>query len=115
MARRFAYAGRVTTDEQGSDATNALEEVRAAYIRAVAAIEATEDPQRAFELASGLRDAVDTLVGEAAELRAQMAYRVYKAEEISLATLATRLSVSKARADQFIRSAKAVESSEGDH
>jgi predicted transcriptional regulator len=115
MTRRIAYAGLVTTEEKGSDAANALEDVHAAYRQAVAAIETTEDPQQAFELASGLRDALDGLVGEAAELRAQMAYRVYKAEEISLATLATRLSVSKARADQFIRSARAAETTEGDH
>ncbi len=102
------------TEKQGPDGDDALDAVRVAYKRASAAIEATTDPQRAFELATALRDAVDGLVGEAADLRAQMAYRVYKAEEISLATLATRLSVSKSRADQFIRSAKAAESGEED-
>jgi hypothetical protein len=88
--------------------------VRDAYRRAVDAIRETGDPQRAFEMASALRDAVDDLVGEAADLRAQMAYRVYKAEELSLAALATKLSVSKSRADQFIRNAKAAEGNEGD-
>lgn len=79
------------------------------YTDARAAIEAiaTNDPQLAFEFASELRDRLDLLVGNAAELRALMVERVWESEQLSLAALAKRIGVSKARADQFIQAAKA--------
>ena len=44
---------------------------------------------------------------EASELRTQAAARIWQAEELSLAALAERIGVSKARADQLIRAARA--------
>jgi hypothetical protein len=77
------------------------------YSSARAAIEAIDDPQLAFEFATELRDRLDRLVGDAAELRALMVERVWESEQLSLAALAKRIGVSKARADQFIQAAKA--------
>lgn len=93
----------------------ALAALRAAYEHAARAAEEIPDPQQAYERASELRDACDALVGEAATLRARMAYRIYKSEEMSLMDLAGKISVSKARADQFVRTAKEAEREGGKH
>ncbi len=98
--------------ERSTDA--ALEAMRQAYNDAARAIEAIPDAQRAFERASELRDVADGLVGEAATLRALMAERIFKAEELSLAALADRISVSKSRANQFINLARAAKSGKED-
>ncbi len=98
--------------ERSTDA--ALEAMRQAYNDAARAIEAIPDAQRAFERASELRDVADGLVGEAATLRALMVERIFKAEELSLAALADRISVSKSRANQFINLARAAKSGKED-
>ena len=90
-------------------ATAALKAFRASYQRAQAAVEAVRAPQQAFDFATELRDMADEIVGHAATLRAKMAYRVYTSEEMSLASLAERISVSKSRADQFVRTARNAE------
>jgi hypothetical protein len=87
----------------------AMNEIRQTYERVRSAIEAIPEPQQAYEAASQLRDFVDDLVGDAATLRARMAHRIVKAEKLSLAALASRINVSKARADQLIRAAKAAD------
>jgi hypothetical protein len=84
----------------------ALRSVQLAYDQAAALIESMPDPQHAFERATDLREATDELVGQAAELRARMAGRVWDAEKMSLASLADRIGVSKSRADQFLRIAR---------
>jgi len=102
---------------QESQATDAAEEalrtaiaaMRSAYGRAAAAIEAIPDPQEAFEKAGELRSAADDLVGEAASLRARMVQRIWEAETMSLAALANKIGVSKTRADQFLRTARATD------
>lgn len=94
-------------DEQPDAALDrALIELEESAAAAMSAIEATPEPNRAFERATALREVVDRMVGEAADLRARMAARIYESEKMSLAALANRIGVSKARADQFIRSAK---------
>jgi hypothetical protein len=86
------------------DALNALDRV---YGDLAAEVAIVDPPQRAFELATELGarldDAMRAAVGQAAKLRAQMVTRIWKAEELSLAGLANRIGVSKARADQFVR------------
>ena len=113
---RRAYAVIVT--RRGGEPKNhggaALAALRQAYERAASAAEQAEDPQSAYAHASELRDICDELVGHAATLRARMAYRIYRSEEMSLMDLAGRISVSKARADQFVRTAKEAESEEGE-
>ncbi len=65
-------------------------------------VEETTDPQRAFELATKLVDDLGALYEQAADLRARQVGRIWRAEELSLADLAERISVSKARAGQFV-------------
>ncbi len=65
-------------------------------------VEETADPQQAFELATKLVDDLGNLYEQAADLRARQVGRIWRAEELSLADLAERISVSKARAGQFV-------------
>jgi len=65
-------------------------------------VEQTTDPQKAFELATKLVDDLGDLYERAADLRARQVGRIWKAEELSLGGLAERISVSKARASQFV-------------
>lgn len=83
--------------------------LEAAYQRAADAIEA-EPPDAAFaragELAGMLSGTQLRLSGAVAQLRARSAGRIWDSERLSLAALADRIGVSKARADQLIRSVK---------
>ena len=88
-------------------AAEALDALTAAYREAVATIKAIPDPQRAFEYATQLANALRDIYREASELRTHTAARIWEAEELSLAALAERIGVSKARADQLIRAARA--------
>ena len=88
-------------------AAEALDALTAAYRKAVATISAIPNPQRAFEYATQLANALRGTYEEASELRTHAAARIWEAEELSLAALAQRIGVSKARADQLIRAAKA--------
>jgi hypothetical protein len=102
----------VSQESQATEATEealrtAIAAMRSAYAQAAAAIEAIPEPQQAFEKAGELRSAADGLVGEAASLRARMVQRIWEAETMSLAALANRIGVSKTRADQFLRTARA--------
>lgn len=98
----------------GTEATvrSAIDDVRASYELAVRAIEGIPDNQQAFELATQLRDEMDGLVGEAADLRARMVGRIWEAEELSLAALANRIGVSKSRAGQFIETVRSAKTKE---
>jgi 3-methyladenine DNA glycosylase/8-oxoguanine DNA glycosylase len=87
-------------------AGEALDGLTRAYKEAAAAIEAIPDPQRAFAYATQLANLVRDLFPEASELRSRTVARIWEAEELSLAALAQRIGVSKARADQLIRAAK---------
>src|SRR5215211_6387960 len=88
-------------------AAQALDALTTAYQEAVATINAIPDPQRAFEYATQLANALRDTYQQASELRTQAAARIWEAEELSLAALAERIGVSKARADQLIRAARA--------
>ncbi|GIG03252.1 hypothetical protein Cci01nite_83450 [Catellatospora citrea] len=77
-----------------------------AYEAAVAAISAEPDPQRGFEQATEVAAELRRLADLGADLRAQSVAKIWKAEELSLAGLAERIGVSKARADQLLKSAK---------
>ncbi|MFI5935779.1 hypothetical protein [Actinoplanes sp. NPDC051494] len=98
----------------GSALDDALNRLRESAAVAMAAVEEIPEPNRAFEQATALREAIDGLVGEAAALRARMAARIYESEKLSLAALANRIGVSKARADQLIRSTKSSQQGKAD-
>jgi hypothetical protein len=92
-------------DEQAADA--ALAALAEAFSRSAEAIGKIANPHHAFESATELAGALRELADKAAELRAQMVERIWAAEEMSLATLAGRIGVSKARADQLLKTARA--------
>lgn len=77
------------------------QKIRDAYQEAEGETLAESSARGAFTKASALRDVLDDLVGEAAELRAEMAYRLMTEEGLSVAQLAVRLEISKARAGQL--------------
>jgi hypothetical protein len=84
----------------------------AAYKQAVAEIEAMSDGAAGFSRATELRDLLDRLVGQAAELRARMVGKVWESEEMTLSVLASRIGVSKQRASVWVKAAKAAENKE---
>ena len=80
-----------------------VDEAIAAADRALAAIRATASPQEKLEAAGRLVEALRARSDEAARIRHAEAVRIYEAESLSLAQLANRVGISKARADQIIR------------
>ena len=88
----------------------ALASLRDAYEQAAAAIQRDPQTQRAFESATALADALRQLAENAANLRARTAARIATEEKLSLSVLATRIGVSKARADQLIKNVKDADS-----
>lgn len=113
MSSEFDQPGDIQDDDTWLvDLRGALIAMRANFAAARAAIEATDDPQYAFQLATMFRDKLDELVGSAAELRAQMVERIWESEQLSLAALAKRIGVSKSRANQFIETARAAKNEE---
>lgn len=101
-----------------------LAEVRALCVEIEQVCQRTSDaidrepPEIAFVMASDLTaliaDAHRKAAGIAADLRARSAGRIWDTEKLSLAALADRIGVSKARADQLIRSIKKQQQPEGE-
>jgi hypothetical protein len=89
------------------DAITTIEKGYADALTAFAMVDTTEDRQAAFELANDLAKRLERLDDAAARLRKRCIHRIWKAEEMSLATLANRVGVTKSRADQFVRDFKA--------
>ena len=94
---------RVVTEDDSYQ--QAMAEVTRAHARAVAAVTAKPGVE-AFTLATQLRDQMEALADADAVLRAEIAARIAEEEQLSLAGLADRISVSKARADQMVRRAR---------
>ena len=88
-------------------ATEAFTTLRGAYEEATAAIQAMSDGREAFSQAGELARILGEWSQQAAKLRAAVAVRIAKDEELSLAGLANRLSVSRARAQQLMASGRA--------
>jgi hypothetical protein len=86
--------------------TVALASLHDAHEQAVAAIHEDSQAQHAFESATALADTLRQLAENAANLRARTAARIAAEEKLSLSVLAARIGVSKARADQLIKSVK---------
>jgi len=70
------------------------------------AIRALTGPQDRIDAAGKLTDGLRALFEEAARIRQEDAVRIYEAEKLSLAALAGRVGISKARADQIVRAAR---------
>jgi DNA-binding transcriptional regulator YiaG len=88
---------------------HALEELTRLYEEAAAAIDATADPQAAFEIATKLQDEFADyrakIEPEVRKLRARQAVRIREAEKLTLAVLAERISMSPTRAHQLVKHA----------
>lgn len=99
--------------EEPSRVTAAQAEVRAAITAltaafeqataAIAAIETVEDRQAALELANTLTGHLEQLQETAVLIRRRCVQRIWEAEELSLAGLAGKIGVSKARAQQLVK------------
>jgi DNA-binding transcriptional regulator YiaG len=91
------------------DYAQRIEQWRAQCDDLMRAIEADPSSQRALEAATKLGEVARQIIEEAALLRGRMAMRIRDDEKLSLAVLAERIGVSKARADQLVRAAQNAE------
>jgi hypothetical protein len=80
--------------------------VHLAYLQAAAECRAIESPIAAFKEATALKDGLESLVNQSAELRAEMAYRTRQEGNLSFAQVGAALGFSKGRAEQFAKIAK---------
>ena len=90
--------------------TGLLDQVDRLYEEAAAAIDAIPDPDEAFkratEFADQARDAHTRIASRFHRLRVRQAVQIKQRDSLSIGQLASRISVSKARADQLLRKAK---------
>ena len=94
------------------------EEIAAAFAAAdaaLAAIERVVDAQEKLEAAGGLRDGLRERSDRAARIQHGEALRIYKEESLSLAKLADRVGISKARADQLVKAEERRQKEEADN
>ncbi|MEO3871313.1 hypothetical protein ABGB18_21070 [Nonomuraea sp. B12E4] len=84
----------------------ALITVRRAFEEACSALQAISDFEEAYRVATELADGLREMAETAALARARSAAQLSEAEGLSLAGLATKLSISKARASQLINAAR---------
>ncbi|MFE3455536.1 hypothetical protein ACFXJ8_42150 [Nonomuraea sp. NPDC059194] len=95
------------TEEGVSEAVKtALADLGRAFEAAVVAIDAEPDPNRAYGGATELVETLRRLIEASGDHRALTAARIFEQERMSLADLAGRIGVSKARAAQLIKTAK---------
>lgn len=83
----------------------ALKALKTAYDEATALISEQADHQQAFENATDLANMLRDLAQAASTLRATTVARIAEQEKLSLAVLAERIGISKARAAQLVTSA----------
>ena len=95
------------TETEQQTAEEALTTLRGAYDKIVTIIQATPDSRQAFQEATELARVLGEWSQQAARLRAAAAVRIAEDEQLSLAGLANRLSVSRSRAQQLIESGRA--------
>lgn len=91
-----------------------MEDLQRASQSVAGALAASEDLDRAFAAASRWTDALRMQTNAAGEVRAQLAVKIHEKEGLSLAALAKRWGVSKARAAQLVKT-KAVNEGDGGH
>lgn len=95
------------TKEGVSEAVlSALADLDHAFGVALSAIDADPDHNRAYSGATELVETLRRLFEASADQRALAAARIFEHERMSLAGLADRIGVSKARAAQLIKTAK---------
>lgn len=100
-------------DAPAADYAAATAAIRAAFRRASELVADEADPHVAFRRATELAEILRSLADEAANLRPATVYRIWEAEQLSLAALAKRIGVSKTRADQLLHMARPKEEKDG--
>jgi DNA-binding transcriptional regulator YiaG len=88
----------------------AMHELRKAYEKATAAIRSAPKADTAFTSATTLSDKLREWADSAAGLRAETVARIADEEKLSLAVLANRIGVSKARAGKLVENARKLNS-----
>jgi hypothetical protein len=91
-----------------------MKAIRNAFESASSIIQSAPSAQQGFEEASELAQFLRNLADEGAAVRADAVARIYQEEELSLAALAEKIGVSKARADQLLRTAPTRSNPKGD-
>ncbi|MFI6522186.1 hypothetical protein ACIBF1_42020 [Spirillospora sp. NPDC050679] len=104
------------TDAQERLFESTLEDLGRAYAEVLNLLQVLPADQRTFDHASALMEMLREFVETAADERAHVAARIAEAEKLSLAGLADRIGVSRARAGQLMQSSKKArqETTEGD-
>lgn len=98
--------GKNVPSSKPTDLDAGLYAIRRAYRDAKAGLHTMPDLGMAYAIATRLADVIREIADDAALTRAEMAAQVRDAEELSLAGLAARLGVSKARAGQLLKAAR---------
>jgi predicted XRE-type DNA-binding protein len=91
---------------------DAIRALTRAYSRIVEHIDATTDHQQAFRDATEASEALRKMYDHITAIRANTVLQIKEAEQLSLARLATQIGVSKSRANEIIRTAKAARKAE---
>jgi len=91
------------SSESGDEIDAALAAVQRTCGNAIAAIRSTPGSQERINAAGRLADLLRDRFEEVARLRHEEAVQIWETEKLSLAALAQRVGISKARADQIIR------------
>ena len=95
------YAYPVASDRGEAEAK--IKAAESAYAEAAQAIRDIEALQERIEVAGQFSSELRAQFEEVARIRHEAALEIYDAEKLSLAQLADRVGISKARADQIVR------------
>jgi 8-oxo-dGTP diphosphatase len=95
--------------EKGTNVAAEIIAIRAAFARAVSAIQASPDAERSFADASALGDLAKQLESETADFRAFLAARLADTHALSMAQLAKLLGMSRSRAAQLVAAGRSKE------
>lgn len=95
----------MTTHEAREQTDTAVRQLVDLHRSVTAACAADPDAHDAFTAASEWTRTLSGLIAEMSQVRADIAARIWADEQLSLQGLATRIGVSKARAQQFVNDA----------
>jgi ADP-ribose pyrophosphatase YjhB (NUDIX family) len=94
---------------KGTSVAAEIMAIRAAFARAVAAVQASPDAEQAFRDASTLGDLAKQLESETADFRAFLAARLADTNALSITQLAKLLGMSRSRAAQLVAAGRSQE------
>lgn len=94
---------------KGTSAGAEITAIRAAFARAIAAVQASPDAAQAFRDASALGDLAKQLESEAADFRAYLAARLADTNALSVTELGKLLGISRSRAAQLVAAGRSKE------